>query len=169
MLLDHFPELWRKRAAPSEDTHKTLRRSALRKKPGLSQQPGFAGNSRVSEPSGRWGLPPPPTSSLPPLKTRSHLQNTGVGSNQNIPFLYFLLLFIYLFFAFSRATPTAYEGSQARGRIRAVPTPQPQQRRILTASSTCTAAQGNAGSLTHRARPEIEPASLWILVGFINC
>ena len=31
-----------------------------------------------------------------------------------------------------------------------------------------TAARGNAGSLTHWARPGIEPASSWILVGFIS-
>ena len=35
-------------------------------------------------------------------------------------------------------------------------------------SSTYTAAQGNAGSLTHWARPGIELTSLWILVGFIS-
>ena len=33
---------------------------------------------------------------------------------------------------------------------------------------TYTAAHGNAGSLTHCARPEIQPASLWILVGFLT-
>ena len=41
-----------------------------------------------------------------------------------------------------------------------------------TQESSCicdyTTAQGNARSLTHPARPGIEPTSLWILVGFIN-
>ena len=31
-----------------------------------------------------------------------------------------------------------------------------------------TTAHGNTGSLTHRARPEIEPSSSWILVGFVT-
>ena len=35
-------------------------------------------------------------------------------------------------------------------------------------SVTCTAVHGNAGSLTHWARPGIKLASSWILVGFIT-
>ena len=35
-------------------------------------------------------------------------------------------------------------------------------------SVTYTTAHGNAGSLTHYVRPGIEPASSWILVGFIS-
>ena len=31
-----------------------------------------------------------------------------------------------------------------------------------------TTAHGNTGSLTHWARPEIEPATLWFLVGFFS-
>ena len=52
----------------------------------------------------------------------------------------------------------AYGGSQARGRIGAV----------QAASATYTTAHGNAGSLTHLARPGIKPATSWFLVGFIN-
>ena len=48
------------------------------------------------------------------------------------------------------------------------PTPQPQQCRIQATASTYTTAQGNAGSLTHWARPRIEPASLRILVRFVS-
>ena len=48
------------------------------------------------------------------------------------------------------------------------PTPQPQQRRIWAASATYTTALGNAGSLTHWARPGIEPATSWFLVGFVS-
>ena len=33
---------------------------------------------------------------------------------------------------------------------------------------TYPTAHGNAGSLTHRVRPAIEPASSWILVGFVT-
>jgi len=48
------------------------------------------------------------------------------------------------------------------------PTPQAQQSQIRATSETYTTAQGNAGSLTHWARPGIEPASSWILVRFIS-
>ena len=48
------------------------------------------------------------------------------------------------------------------------PTPQPQQCRIRAASVTYTAAQGNAGSLTHWARPGIEHTTSWFLVGFVS-
>ena len=33
---------------------------------------------------------------------------------------------------------------------------------------TYTTAHSNTGSLTHRARPGIEPSTLWFLVGFVN-
>ena len=74
-------------------------------------------------------------------------------------------LFVYLVF---RATCAAYGSYQARRSNRSYScqsTPQPQKCRIRAASATCTAAHGNAGSLTHWARPGIEPASSWILVG----
>ena len=38
-----------------------------------------------------------------------------------------------------------------------------------TRSTIYTAACSNAGSLTHWVRPEIKPASSWILVGFLTC
>ena len=46
------------------------------------------------------------------------------------------------------------------------PTPQPHQ--IRAAYVTYTTAHSNAGSLTHGARSGIEPATSWILVGFIS-
>ena len=58
----------------------------------------------------------------------------------------FVCLFVFCLFAFSRAAPVAHSCSQARGLIR-------------TASATYTAAHGKAGSLTHRTRPGIEPAT----------
>ena len=58
-------------------------------------------------------------------------------------------------FCLFRATLEAYGASQARGPVEAVP--------------AYTTAHGNAGSLTHGARPGIEPASSWILDGFVNC
>ena len=62
----------------------------------------------------------------------------------------------FLFLVFSRAAPTAFGGSQAMGLIRAV------------AAATYTTAHGNVGSLTHRARPGIEPATSWFLIRFVN-
>ena len=46
--------------------------------------------------------------------------------------------------------------------------PQPQQLRIQAMSATYTKAHSSTGSLTHRARPGIEPTSSWILVEFIT-
>ena len=46
--------------------------------------------------------------------------------------------------------------------------PQPRQRQIPAVSVIYTKAYGNTGSLTHRARPGIEPESSWILVRFLT-
>ena len=82
-----------------------------------------------------------------------------------------LSLFFFLSFCLFRATPPAYGGSQARGLNQSCslqPTPQSQQRRIWAASVTYTTAHSNTGSLTHGARPGMEPLSSWILVRFIT-
>ena len=47
------------------------------------------------------------------------------------------------------------------------PTPQPQQRQIWTVSATYTTVHGNTRSLTHWARPGLEPASSWMPVRFV--
>ena len=47
-------------------------------------------------------------------------------------------------------------------------TPDTQQRGIWAASATYTTAHGNTESLTHWARPGIEPSTSWFPVGFIN-
>ena len=76
-----------------------------------------------------------------------------------------------LFFLLFRATPVAWWSSQARGLNQSYscqPTPQPQQHRLRATSATCTTAHSNTGSLTHWARPGIEPASSWFLVDFVN-
>ena len=76
-----------------------------------------------------------------------------------------------LFFGLFGAAPTAYGGSQERGLNRNCcrrPTPQPQPRRIRAVSATCSTACSNARSWTRWARPRFEPASSWILVGFIT-
>ena len=64
----------------------------------------------------------------------------------------------------------AYGGSQVRGPIRATAAGLRQGHSNLGSvmSETYTTAHGNAGSLTHRARPGIEPATSWLLVGFIS-
>ena len=65
----------------------------------------------------------------------------------------------------------AYGGSQAGGSNWSCshqPMPEPQQRGIQATSVTYTTAHGNAGSLTHRARPRIEPATPLFLVGLVN-
>ena len=48
------------------------------------------------------------------------------------------------------------------------PQPQPQHHRIRTAFGTYTTAHSNTRSLTHRARPGIEPATSWLLVGSVS-
>ena len=76
----------------------------------------------------------------------------------------------FFFFKF-RAAGAAYGSSQARGsnqNCSCWPVPQPQQQGIWAAFATYTTAQGNTGSLTHWARPGIEHASSWVLVGFVS-
>ena len=48
------------------------------------------------------------------------------------------------------------------------PTPEPQQLGIRAMSATYTTAHSNVGSLTHWARPGIEPTTSWFLVRFVN-
>ena len=50
----------------------------------------------------------------------------------------------------------------------AMPDPQPQQHQIQATSATYTTAYGNAKSLTHWARPGIEPVSSWTLARFVS-
>ena len=73
-------------------------------------------------------------------------------------FLFFCLfvffVFLSVFFVF-RATPTAHGGSQARGQIKTV---------AASLLHSCS----NARSLTHWARPGIEPVSSWTWVGLVS-
>ena len=88
----------------------------------------------------------------------------------------FFLSFFFFFFFFclsSWAAPSAYGGSHARGRIRATAgglhySHSPNQ--IWATSATYTTAYSNArsGSLTHWARPGMEPASSWKVVRFVS-
>ena len=75
-------------------------------------------------------------------------------------------LFVCLLF---RATLEAYRSSQDRGQIGAAAAGlchSHSNSKVQATSATYTIAHDNAGSLTHRARPGIEPTSSWILVGF---
>ena len=49
-----------------------------------------------------------------------------------------------------------------------LPKPQPQQGSIRALSVTYTIVHSNAGSLTHWARPGIQPETSWLLVGFTS-
>ena len=94
----------------------------------------------------------------------------GVGLLDHMAVLFFCFV-LFVFLPFSWAAPAAYGGSPARGPIGAVaakPIPQPQERGIRVTSATYATAHGNAGSLTHWARPGTEPATSWFLVTFIN-
>ena len=77
----------------------------------------------------------------------------------------FILSFFWGLF---RASPVAYGNSQAKGRIRASAAGRHHSYSNAGAmSATYTTAHGNAGSLTHRIKPGIEPTSSWILVRLI--
>ena len=92
-------------------------------------------------------------------------------------------LWVFLLLLFFRASPMAFESSQPRGPIRATAAGQCHSHsnaisvmqlilqpilfsglRIWYWAAT---AQGNTRSLTHWARPVIEPTSSWILGGFL--
>ena len=88
----------------------------------------------------------------------------------DLKLFYFILLFYFTVFRLFRAVPVAYGGSQDRGLIG------------VTAAGVCHSHSHTSyephlqptphlkampGSLTHWARPGIEPVSSWILVGFV--
>ena len=85
--------------------------------------------------------------------------------------LFFVFFFLWVFCLFFRAKCMEYVCSQARGWIWSCscwPVPQSEQHHIQATSVTYPTALCNARSLTHWARPGIEPASSWILVGSIS-
>lgn len=65
------------------------------------------------------------------------------------------ILYLFIDWFFSRAACVAYGNFQARGWVRTV----------AATSVSYTIAHGSIGSLTDWARPEMEPACSWILVG----
>jgi len=83
----------------------------------------------------------------------------------------FFFFFFFVFLPFLGPLPTAYGGSQARGLIQAVVTGLHQSCSNKGSEphlQPYTTAHGNTGSLTHWARPGIEPTTSWFLVGFVN-
>ena len=79
------------------------------------------------------------------------------------------IISLSLFFFF-RAALSAYRSSQVgfNQSYSCQPVSHPQQCRIWASYATYTRTHSNAGSLTHQARPGIEPTSSWILVRFIT-
>ena len=78
----------------------------------------------------------------------------------------FLLFFIY--FLLFRAAPTAYGGSQTRGPIGAVVAGLYHSYSNTRSEPHLQPTPQLTGSLTHWARPGIEPTTSWFLVGFVS-
>ena len=103
-------------------------------------------------------------------------QDVGAESKTNLLLgsfylFYFIAFFFFFFFFFFRAAPSTHGSSQARQSNESCscrPTPQPQQCRIQAVTATHTTAHGNTRSLTHWARPGIEPITSWFRVGFVS-
>ena len=84
--------------------------------------------------------------------------------------LIFLLLHVHFLkcFCFSLFRVCSSQARRLNWSCCCRPAPQPQQQWIRAMSANYTTSCGNAGSLTHWARPEIEPTSSWILVRFVT-
>ena len=82
------------------------------------------------------------------------VDGTGLPS---LLFIYFL----FLFFLWSHLQHKEVPRIAVKWELQLGPTPQPQHPRIRAASVTYTTAFSNGRSLTHQARPEIEPESSW--------
>ena len=77
-------------------------------------------------------------------------------------------LFIYLFFLGPHLQHMEVPRLGSNWSCSCQPAPQPQQHHIWAMFTTYTPAPGNTWSLTHWARPGIESATLWFLVGFVS-
>ena len=104
---------------------------------------------------------------------QSHFLLTYLKSllSYHVFFSFFNFLFIFLSFCLFQGHTHSMWKFQGQGSNQSCsrwPTPQTQQCRIQTTSSTYTIAHSNAGSLTHKARPRIEPVSSRMLVRFIS-
>ena len=91
-----------------------------------------------------------------------HLLSPSMFSNLSRKYFFFFFFFFLLFRG--HHSIWRFPGQGLNWSCSCWPTPQPQQHRIWAASSTYTTAHGNAGSLTHWARPGTEPTTLWFLI-----
>ena len=83
----------------------------------------------------------------------------------------FFFCFCFFVFLYSQGRTCGiwgFPGQGSDGSCSCWPTPQPQPRQIQAASMTCTTVHSNARSLTHGARPGIEPATSWLLIRFVS-
>ena len=82
--------------------------------------------------------------------------------------LFFVFCFFFIFFFFCFLGPHLRHMDvprlEVQLEIQLPASPQPRQGQIPAASGTYTAAHSNTRSLTHGARPGIEPATSWFLV-----
>ena len=89
------------------------------------------------------------------------------GSQLSWKGMHFFFFWLFLFFLGPQPQHMEVPRPGSNWSCSCGPTPQPQQHGI-PAASVIYIAHGNARSFTHWSRPGIEPASSWILVGFIN-
>ena len=84
-------------------------------------------------------------------------------------FFHTVFIFVYLFFLGPLLQHMELPGWRSNQSCSCWPTPQPQQHQIRATSVAYAAVCHNTGSLTHWARPGIEPSSSWIIVEFLAC
>ena len=94
----------------------------------------------------------------------SNTENNFLPEKKGFFKCYFLF---FSYFCLFKAAPAAYGGSQARRLIGATAAGL-HQSNSNPRSKLYTTAHGNTGSLTHWARPGIEPETSWFLVGFAS-
>ena len=85
-------------------------------------------------------------------------------ATRELPIKLYFLFGVFLLF---RAAPVAYGSSQAKGWMGATAAGLHHSHSNI-GYATYTIAHGNTRSLTHWARPGIEPSSSWMLVGFTS-
>ena len=103
-----------------------------------------------------------------------HMQKNQVGPllytiyKNNSKWIKTIKFHFFLFFLRAALLPHGVPRLELNWSCSCQSTLQPQQHRIWASSVTYTTAQANTGSLTHWARPGMEPVSSWLLVRFTN-
>ena len=105
--------------------------------------------------------------------SRDHVDSLTLWATRNSKYSILMLLQMvcvvsFLALLFFRATPAAHGRSQARGWIRALAAGLHHSHSNAGSQLSLPPTADNAGSLTHWARPGIEPSSSWIWVGFVT-